>query len=665
TRIVPGGDISEFPYFTYLFADLHPHLMAFPMTAAALAFAVQLVRGGYSGIWRRILAGVSGGLLLGAIAATNPWDYPTYLVVIALGALIGALGLRRRLSWSLVTAPLFWIIGLAAVSFVLYLPFKQSYQTVFSTGIGLVRNITPAVLYSGGLCGPNVPQCPSLAHDVLVTPLSVYLQQFGLFLFIALGLVVSLASLNIGPGRAVRRWGLQVRFAWYYRDRIRRLWHASTVASRMKLARTRDIDSTVFWSMIILLLLLIFLQFYLLAFLVGMLGLISMAAVYAGRAFSPARTFVLGLFALGVMLSLVTQIFYVKDFLDQSPAFRMNTIFKFYNQTWVLFAVASACALYYIMERELRPHLRVSRVTPRVRHARRQEVASPTMALSMATGDGTLGPLHVGAFPQFAASSSGTRLDAPTSPGEHVNPVGKRLSRTLPPKWRIPGEKLLSRPLALLDRHRIWASCLVVLLAGSLIYTYAGTVARQSVRADWLPAKSVPFTLDGMAFMKVAYPFEYRAINWINDHVSGAPVITEAPNSYYDWRSRVSTFTGLPSIINGIHEPEQRFADEIDATALCNGTRDPSACLSVTYSRTGDAISLYDSPSVSNAWRIIRTYGVKYIYVGFSERQCVRSATPPQCFSRAGLVKFPAMVGHGLRVAYRNPGVTIYEVTRA
>jgi hypothetical protein len=54
---------------------------------------------------------------------------------------------------------------------------------------------------------------------------------------------------------------------------------------------------------------------------------------------------------------------------------------------------------------------------------------------------------------------------------------------------------------------------------------------------------------------------------------------------------------------------------------------------------------------------------VRYIFVGFVERMCNRQVG--QCYSPTGLAKFDRMVGHGLRVAYRNPGVTIYQVTQA
>jgi uncharacterized membrane protein len=263
-----------------------------------------------------------------------------------------------------------------------------------------------------------------------------------------------------------------------------------------------------------------------------------------------------------------------------------------------------------------------------------------------------LAPEGVGHFSPVGASAAADDL-APSPPPEDVTDTGR------PAALKKPAP--VQRVLALAGRRRLWSGCVLVLILTSLIYTYAGTISRETARQDWLPERSVPLTLDGMAFMKVAYPEDYAAISWLNRNVRGAQVMVEADTSYYNWQSRVSQFTGLPDIYNGIHEGEQRWADEIDPTQLCASTANPDACLSTTHSRPDDVKTLYDSPSISTAWRIIRTYGVRYIYVGFSERQC----TQDQCFSRAGLAKFDRMVGHGLHVAFRDGATTIYGVTRA
>jgi uncharacterized membrane protein len=47
----------------------------------------------------------------------------------------------------------------------------------------------------------------------------------------------------------------------------------------------------------------------------------------------------------GLALLAGTQLFYLKDFLQGGDAYRMNTIFKFFNQVWVLWGIAAAIAL--------------------------------------------------------------------------------------------------------------------------------------------------------------------------------------------------------------------------------------------------------------------------------------------------------------------------------
>jgi YYY domain-containing protein len=587
--IVPQA-ISEFPYFTYIFADLHPHLIAYPMTLAAIAMAVNLMRGGYQRFWPRILALILGGVLLGGIAVTNPWDFPTYLAVVGMGAVAGAWVVRRRLSWSMLTRPGLWVASLALLSLLFYLPFKQGYQTVFATGIGLTRDITPQLIG----CPSGQTTCQDFVHEILVTPLRIYLEHFGLFLFAVLSYVVLMVSVVLRIPARARRLVVALRFVVYYRDRLPRIWRAWNVARKMALPRKRPAeDNSLLWGALVLVVGLVVLRFYLLAFATLCLSLILFVAARAARGLSISELFALALAGFALLIGIGTQILFVKDFLAGGGSFRMNTIFKFYDQAWVLFALASAVLLYFFMARQM---------------PRRQR-------------------------------------------------PGKRIAGLTPP----------ARLLTLLARRQLWAIAAIFLGFGALVYSYAGASARISDRSNWIPQNSVPFTLDGMAFMKVAYPDEYAAITWLNDNVAGAPVIAEAAPGGYDWRSRVSMFTGLPTIFNGIHEQEQRYDDEMNPQDLCSQVQDPSTCSSQQTSRLDDLGTLYNSTDQAQKWRVIRAYGVRYIFVGVIERQCFKdpNLNPPQCYSHQGVKTFDAMVGHGLAVAYRNPGVTIYQVTGA
>jgi YYY domain-containing protein len=99
SRVIPDT-INEFPFFTFTYADLHAHMMSLPLTLLALAAVVALVRladpedtgtavSSEPSPWRIPLAELLPlllvGFVVGALRATNTWDFPTY----ALAALTG------------------------------------------------------------------------------------------------------------------------------------------------------------------------------------------------------------------------------------------------------------------------------------------------------------------------------------------------------------------------------------------------------------------------------------------------------------------------------------------------------------------------------------------------------------------------------------------------
>jgi uncharacterized membrane protein len=129
----------------------------------------------------------------------------------------------------------------------------------------------------------------------------------------------------------------------------------------------------------------------------------------------------------------------------------------------------------------------------------------------------------------------------------------------------------------------------------------------------------------------------------MQDNIQGTPVVAEsaAAPEYRSLRNRVTTYTGLPALIGyNWHQKQQR-------SIL------PSA---VVDDRTADANQIFASWGTSTAWTLIQHYNVGYVIVGYPERLY---------YPAAGLAKFDQMVAEGrLRVAYKNPGVTLYEVVR-
>ncbi len=115
-----GTEITEFPFFTFLHGDLDPHFMALPLGLVALAFALSLFRSGGS---VPPLAWGVGGLVLGAVRVTNPWDFPAQaaLALVALWAVSRA----REFAWRAAI--------LLGAGFVLFRPFDAGYVSPHSS----------------------------------------------------------------------------------------------------------------------------------------------------------------------------------------------------------------------------------------------------------------------------------------------------------------------------------------------------------------------------------------------------------------------------------------------------------------------------------------------------------------------------------------------------
>ena len=189
-----------------------------------------------------------------------------------------------------------------------------------------------------------------------------------------------------------------------------------------------------------------------------------------------------------------------------------------------------------------------------------------------------------------------------------------------------------------------WTAGLLVLLAASAVYPVLGTGARLDNRFA-----TTPLTLDGTAYMENAVYFDQTetqlkwdldAINWLRDSLDGTPVVLDGRTPLYRWGSRVSVYTGLPTVLGwDWHQRQQRCGV------------DP--CPAV-YEREADVIRIYAGLDESDTLELLRQYDVDYVYVGQTERQY---------YPDEGLAKFEAMVEDGaLAVAYRNQEVTVYRV---
>lgn len=348
SRAIPAGPyesvITEFPFFTFLYADLHAHLIAMPLTCLSLAVALALVKEGegagaadgrgWKGYLSRLVSLILWGLVIGALRTTNTWDVPPHLIVV-LGALIIAEFTRQgHLGWRMVWAVV-WQWGLVFILgwSVLYWPFWANYGAYYES-VGLWNGTR--------------------------TPIWAYLVVHGLFLFV---IVSYLSARVIGEWRRdplLRRLDLSVR----YRDRRERLREVAHIVNVRGLP-----VSALIWVVIAVLILLE--TFFIVPGLASFTRAnpdVAETGAYAYRglsvlalglpialiglsllfrpSLSPTKRLWTYLVLLGLAMSLGVEVIVV-----QGDIGRMNTVFKFYLQTWLMWGVAAAAALAWMFPR--------------------------------------------------------------------------------------------------------------------------------------------------------------------------------------------------------------------------------------------------------------------------------------------------------------------------
>jgi YYY domain-containing protein len=312
------------------------------------------------------------------------------------------------------------------------------------------------------------------------------------------------------------------------------------------------------------------------------IGLALMLAFWAALLLFSARPdarrqLLLCMIGLGLIFTAVVEVVVLKGDIS-----RMNTVFKFYLQVWVLWGIASAAIL---------PELaRTLRIAPH-----HDQLPLPKLE------EGTAWT------PQLAAEI----------------------------------EKL--RPRSKDNWSRRWWWAFSLLLVACFLYPLTAAPVRMRDRFK----DSTTSTIDGTAYMRtsiyyddsrpVTLEWDRQAFDWLRKNVHGIPTILEANTPLYRWGSRVSIYTGLPTIIGwDWHQKQQR--------SVLPG--------SVIEHRIEDVRTIYNSTDDEQTKKLLKAYDVKYIYVGALERLY---------YDPTGLSKFDQK-SDLWSLVYQNEQVKIYQV---
>jgi uncharacterized membrane protein len=386
--------IDEFPFFSFLLADNHPHVLALPFVLLAVGFALQVYLSRRSSGLRlsdlrlpeswptglavaAIATGLLVGLARGAVATSGGAEFTGALTkalqgILLVGAGWAVVGAALALASGLWESPLevpeilfgAWVLG--ALAFLNTWDFPI-YFALLLAGVAWnlrrleLRRLAAMLAVGGGAIGlgaailyfPWLPTFASQAGGIL--PNLVFptrLPQFLIFfatslvpLCVWLGLRV-FADVPKAGRRAILLWGLGLPLAflvvsWVLGlgvllaapeqvDAAVRSLSASSVRDVVQAALLRRVVSP--WT----------------AILVGLMAAAALVLLLQeGRPGAPRESgarpgpFVLCLIGLGALLVMVPEFLYLKD----SFGSRMNTVFKFYYAAWLVWGLAAAYLL--------------------------------------------------------------------------------------------------------------------------------------------------------------------------------------------------------------------------------------------------------------------------------------------------------------------------------
>ncbi|MEW6287215.1 MAG: DUF2298 domain-containing protein [Chloroflexota bacterium] len=322
--------IDEFPAFSFLLGDLHPHVLSIPFFLLAIAFALNLFLGGFRGRMNLYFGELHlsrtgfllAAFLLGGMAFLNTWDIlPVAAVVVFSYAL--ARVREAGWGWERIEDVLLFGVPLLVTAYVLYLPFFIGFDS-----------------QAGGIV-PNFMYVTRGAHlwvmwGTLFVPLFAWLiylwrtntpAAWGKGIAASLGIVILLLLTMLAMGFLAYRLrpelvlpilqGQERDAATFLADSFtRRLYHIGSLLTLLGLLLPA------------------------LAFLFSTTNHSPLPTSHSPLSTSPfpLSSFILLLTTLGALLILGPDFLYLQD----NFGYRINTVFKFYYQAWILLSIAAS-----------------------------------------------------------------------------------------------------------------------------------------------------------------------------------------------------------------------------------------------------------------------------------------------------------------------------------
>jgi YYY domain-containing protein len=356
--------ITEFPFFSFLLGDMHPHQMAIPFVLLALNTALTFIKCEAKNLYEATIEKMSflifSGLVLGGLWFLNSWDFPTYFFVTALCILSYKYSREEKIETH------FKDLGMAlgiifGVAIVAYLPFTATFKNQVK-GIGLVN---------------------------VNTKLSDYLLIFGVMLFPVLSFLVTrilnwiqAIKLQGAGSKSKKRELFCPRCSSQFREGKMICGQCGYIISgdelylggtELPVKKSNETTMSFFkfvidpaghkdnkvylYSLIGIALALVLLVYKSvidktnMGLTTGLLTMVLGVVILLGftKTEMKENQFVLILIFTALFATWGTEIFRVVDgFNDNIKLRRMNTIFKFYYQAWIMLSIAAAYSFFWV-----------------------------------------------------------------------------------------------------------------------------------------------------------------------------------------------------------------------------------------------------------------------------------------------------------------------------
>ena len=304
---IPGfadfsSHITEFPFFTFLFADLHAHMMAIPFALLVIGLGLNLVVGlSNNGRLWIVTSSAALALALGALWVINSWDYPSFLLL-TIGLIAMAVHFKKGPVVPRLALLAALVVGVIIVSLLAFLPFHQNYEA-FNTGLDASK---------------------------WQTPIERFIGIHGLFLFIIATFLVYNSRRTLGAltrsflPRSIMGMSPATPTARgeYYLPWLRRIWIAGFVLAVL-------LAVAGYWTVVLLLVFLV------------LTGTSAWALLRENGADRPFAAVPLALLGMGLAIAIGVDFIRIEGDIG-----RMNTMFKYYLEVWVLFSLVSAYMLW-------------------------------------------------------------------------------------------------------------------------------------------------------------------------------------------------------------------------------------------------------------------------------------------------------------------------------